>query len=669
MRGRLLAGGLALVACLGALYASSGSSAVGTRVPRGTRYGGRAWPNPRTAARVPFLDIDGQQFVATAADECTGVTPTSQDGGVIVLVRAGSVWCTKTDYSLVALGANKLRIQSDRGTTPHFGPFKEGRATTNYVTSNRDLTHEWTATNGTAARATGADSIASSGSSFTATSANATIAQAITFASAAGNGSLYIKRLAGSGAVSVSRDNGSTYTAITSSLSSSIFKRVVSMETESAKYGGSIQVTALAAVGSNPTLKILLAVSGDAVAIDLAQFEADYFPSSPITNGVSENNTRAAEGPYVDVTSMTPQVVAWSISRTGFGPGADFVWSLYNDASNRVVPYDSKGYSIMAEFGGNSCFWASSGGSQIPTPAFFVPTMGPVPMRCSNDGSTLISNVNGGIVSVAETTAPPSGVTRVYIGGGPGGTSGNEILTDGCIKSAAANCTIPTNRAPNAVAWIGDSTIGCNNPATAGVCPASNLQKLLGRTVYNWAIPGTDCASARSVYETNIRGRGFRTLIVSCGTNDVAGSGGTNTASVIATLTALYDEVRADGLTLIPGNILPRGNSAGWTGGMATSLAAINAFTAAYCVSHSLNCLDGYSAMGGQGGDPTMPLDAEFATDHVHPDVNGSAHLATLAYAAHPRHWLGVLRPSFRPPHRHRRDQLSTHGVELRAVQ
>ncbi len=616
---------IAVVFCLGADY------------PRHRRvYQPNLQHAQATIATVPFLDVDGQQFVATSADDCTGVTPTSQDGGFIVSTSAGSKWCTKADYSLVLLAADKLRIQSDRGVPAHFGPLVEVRTATNLVTSNRDLSDaDWTKTSMTCAKtATGVDGVANSASTCTATGTNGTVSQAITVASAARNTSVYVKRISGSGVVSVSRDNGSTYTAITSSLSSTIFKRVVSLETESTRRGGAIQVTAMGATAANPTVIFRLGTSGDVIAFDLAQDEAGTFPSSPITTTHGATAARAAEGPYVDVTSMTPQVVAWNHTSTGFGNGADFVWSLFNDASNREVSYFERGFTVLSEMAGGTCFWAKSGSSQFPTPSFFVPAGGPVPMRCANNGTTLTSDVNGGVVATAATVQPPTGVTRIYLGGGPGGSAGAEILTDGCINSTAANCPTPTNRAPGSIVGIGDSTMNGNNPATTGVNAIGNLAKLTGKTAYNWSIAGSNCASAKSVYETNIRGRGFASVIVQCGTNDIAGS--STAASVEVTLQALYDEIRADGPKLIAVNVLPRWGSAGFTAGMETQLELLNTWTAAYCVSTGATCVETWATLGGQGGDPKSPLATLFAADLVHPNDLGSAQEAVLYAAAQP---------------------------------
>ncbi len=640
--------GFLVIVTLAFAFAFCGLAAAGERLGGrsqrlGTPLGARSrWPG-RAPVAGPYVDPDRGFLLATPSGvgmgtECGCDSVTSVKGDAFTNTRAGNVWCSKADFTGVECGANKLRVMSDRGTPAYLGVLVEGRAATNIVTNNRDLTAvEWVKVNGTAAKtAAGWDGVSNAASTFTATSTNATVLQTTSIASASRNSSLYIKRRTGTGVVSVTRD-GSTYTAITSSLSTSIFKRVVSLEEIGCRYGGCIQVSAMTATAASPIIGVKLATSGDAVDIDLVQDEAGSFPSSPITTGtlVAGAVTRPAEAPYVDpATPFTPQVITWDLSRTGFGPGSDFVFSLYTDASNRIVPLDDRGYSVLEVVGGNTCYWITAGSIQAEVPAFFVPVLGPVPMRCANNTVLTTSSVNGGGTSAATTVNPPP-ITRVYVGG-PGGTAGNELLTNVCADAVAANCALNTNRAPSPVVWIGDSIIAANNPATAGVMPSGELGKLIGRTSYNWAIAGTACASAQSVYQTSVKGRGFHTLIVSCGTNDVAGSGGTTTAAVIATLTALYDEVRADGLTLIATNILPRGNSAGWTPGMQTSLEAINAFEASYCLAHSLNCVDGYTAFGGQGGDPTMPLDAEFASDHVHLNTVGSAHYATLAAAANP---------------------------------
>jgi hypothetical protein len=140
-------------------------------------------------------------------------------------------------------------------------------AATNLVLHCRDATNaSWTKTNITAALdQTGIDNAANLASSLTATAANGTCLQAIT---TSGTRSLsgYVKRLIGTGPIEITRDNGTSWTAITSSINSSTYTRV------------SIQGTSV----TNPNIGFRIVTSGDAIAIDYVQDETGDIITTPI---------------------------------------------------------------------------------------------------------------------------------------------------------------------------------------------------------------------------------------------------------------------------------------------------------------------------------------------------------------------------------------------------
>lgn len=156
-------------------------------------------------------------------------------------------------------------------------------ATANSVFFNRDFTQSQWVKDGNETivkNQTGIDNVASSASSITATAANATVCQAASSPSLCWDGSVYLKRLTGTGNINVSIDGGSTYT--TESISSSFARYVVPTQTL-----------------SNPSLCVQVVTNGDAIAVDAAQLETtrdatgNCFPTSPIlsttaTGGVKE---------------------------------------------------------------------------------------------------------------------------------------------------------------------------------------------------------------------------------------------------------------------------------------------------------------------------------------------------------------------------------------------
>jgi len=164
------------------------------------------------------------------------------------------------------VAADSVRREWD-GSGNLLGWLIEG-SRTNVVLYSRDLTNAaWVKTNCTAALSqTGIDGAASSASLLTATADTATCLQAITLASSTRFQTAYLKRVTGTGVVSMTMDGGSTWTNITSQLSSTAWTRV------------SIPSQTL----SSLSVGFKLATNGDAIAIDGVQNETGTYPTSYI---------------------------------------------------------------------------------------------------------------------------------------------------------------------------------------------------------------------------------------------------------------------------------------------------------------------------------------------------------------------------------------------------
>jgi len=152
---------------------------------------------------------------------------------------------------------------------------------TNRILWNRDATQtQWVKTDVTAAKdQTGIDGVANAASSLTATADGGTCIQTITLASGSRTGSVYLKRITGTGTVQVSLD-GSTWSTV--DLSSTEWRRIV-----------------LSGTVTNPTVGIKIATSGDAVAMDYAQVEDGAFATTPILT-TTATVTRSVDSCYVD---------------------------------------------------------------------------------------------------------------------------------------------------------------------------------------------------------------------------------------------------------------------------------------------------------------------------------------------------------------------------------
>lgn len=153
-------------------------------------------------------------------------------------------------------------------------------ASTNKTLHSADFTNvAWVKTNCTAAKdATGIDGQSNSASTLTATSATATCLQAITIASALQTYSVYVKRKTGSGTIEMTIDGGTSWTDITSSLSSSVFTRLTLDQTL-----------------ANPQIGFRIATSDDEIEVDANQIEelslaSSYIPTTTaaVTRGADD---------------------------------------------------------------------------------------------------------------------------------------------------------------------------------------------------------------------------------------------------------------------------------------------------------------------------------------------------------------------------------------------
>jgi hypothetical protein len=204
----------------------------------------------------------------------------------LAFTRGSVAWSFNQSGDLGQSGNNVARFDHDPVTRERRGLLME-MARSNIALHSRDFTQAaWVKTNiTTALDVTGINGVANSASRLTATAANGTALQTITSASANHVTSFFLRRINGTGTVEMTQNGGTTWTPVT--LTSAWQRFVVPFATV-----------------TNPVIGIRLGVSGDVIAVDLAQTEAETFPTSPIiTAGASV--TRA-----VDNAVMSP-VSSW----------------------------------------------------------------------------------------------------------------------------------------------------------------------------------------------------------------------------------------------------------------------------------------------------------------------------------------------------------------------
>ncbi len=195
---------------------------------------------------------------------------------------------------LQSAAANVVRFGYDSATKACLGMLIE-QPTTNLMLWSRDLTQagSWTLSNLTAAlTATGVDGAANSASLLTATAGDGTALQAVTSASTARVFTFYVKRVTGTGTISITLDNGSTYTDVTSQLRTDIFVRVRATQTL-----------------ANPTVGFKITTSGDAIAVDYGQLESATAESSAVLSA-SGQGVRNAD-------NITIALSPWFVEATG----------------------------------------------------------------------------------------------------------------------------------------------------------------------------------------------------------------------------------------------------------------------------------------------------------------------------------------------------------------
>jgi hypothetical protein len=137
---------------------------------------------------------------------------------------------------------------------------------TNRALYARDWTQSaWTKSNMTTALSqTGVDGVASSATLLTASAGNATALQSVTRASDDWAFALFVKRVTGTGAISLTLDGGSTYTAITDDINADGWTQI-GVEQEDV---------------TNPSFGVKITTSGDAIAVDYAIASIDGISTS-----------------------------------------------------------------------------------------------------------------------------------------------------------------------------------------------------------------------------------------------------------------------------------------------------------------------------------------------------------------------------------------------------
>lgn len=306
---------------------------------------------------------------------------------------------------LVAVPANAPAFNFDLNTGEALGLATMGGSST-AVLYNRDLTNAvWVKSSMTAALdQVGLDFIASSASSITATGANGTVIQNITSVSAVSAIFVYLKRLVGTGVVSMTLDGGLSWTPVT--------------VTDSWQ-----KVTLPRQTLVNPQVGFKLTTSGDSIAVDLVSVMASLAEPLPtITAGASvavSNDiisydatglVNPAEGTlFVEFTATDVSV---STFRTAVSLGVDAV------SPDEVIR--------LGVNGPRAGMRVYSGSAEIFTLDVARPA-GVLRMAGAYKNSSWYFAVNGTLSPIQSSATVPAFANTLYIGS-INGANGNQMI-------------------------------------------------------------------------------------------------------------------------------------------------------------------------------------------------------------------------------------------------
>jgi hypothetical protein len=321
----------------------------------------------------------------------------------IAFTRASNGWEFNSAGNLAQYSTDVSRFGYDQSTLAARGLLME-MARANLALHSRDFTQSaWVKTNITAAlNVTGIDGVANSASRLTATAANGTALQTITSASANHVTSFFVRRISGTGTVEITQNGGTDWTAIT--ITSAWQRFVIPFATV-----------------ANPVIGVRLGTNGDVIAVDVAQTEADAFPTSPIIT-TSASVTRAVDSGIM--ASVTP----WFNSAEGtlfadvlfpFFPafnGAVQVSELIrlDDGTNNNL------YSLRFVRDGGAYLDGivrAAGITSFDGTNFTFPANQVCRIALAYSSAGFATVFNGGTVTTGGAAALPSGINRMLING------------------------------------------------------------------------------------------------------------------------------------------------------------------------------------------------------------------------------------------------------------
>jgi lysophospholipase L1-like esterase len=564
------------------------------------------------------------------------------NGESITFTRASTGMVPSADgQTWTQCSADQIRLTPGSLTSPGVGYLQE-TAATNQVFYPSDLTQaNWVKTNMTCTKTvTGPSGAANSASRCTSSAGNGQFLQTgIGGTNGTSIQSVFVRRTTGTGTVLITGDNFVTSTDIGPNLSSTVWKRVVSREAVGCADGACIQVPSMAFFTATPFVSgIRLGTSGDAIDVWAFQVEVPttgdataqpLVPSTPIDDNSGVRGARSLDRLYITpntnfaVASMSAQVQMMGIQST-FG----IVLNPTDGASVQIM-YFGAGGTVDQRI---RCDRSSSAGGSVPPP-FSARTF--LPINCElASASTITVKMRGYPDTVVSDAVANLTANKIQIGGrhNTTGFDFNGVIKSVCADPVLGRCA-PTNFSTigDPIAWVGDSiTYGNAGSVSTAIRPPYWLSELLKtstltRAVQNLGIGGNTSSQCLSNWTNNVRGKGYKTLVLMCGVNDLIGA--VAPATIWANLQTILDQAKADGMTVIPMTVLP------YFGAPNPNLNTLNASITSWCSTNGVTCVDTYNSVMRTGDALTAIYDSG---DGLHPNVAGSQKLAELVQAASP---------------------------------
>jgi lysophospholipase L1-like esterase len=220
------------------------------------------------------------------------------------------------------------------------------------------------------------------------------------------------------------------------------------------------------------------------------------------------------------------------------------------------------------------------------------------------------------------TRQPAAQPATVLVGTIAGATPSVYVRDIALVPSATF---VDRGRAVPRVAMLGDSITA--GTGTAGY-PDVIGKYAPGRYAFvNWGHSGDTTAVAQTSYLANIKGKGYATLTILVGVNDLRV--GTAATAVWTTLKAVIDDALADGLRVVVMTVSPWKGYTEWDAAKQTQTDALNALILAYSPSASYTALDIYTPLeDGANADQLLPAYAH--ADKLHLTAAGEDKVALL---------------------------------------